>query len=103
MRATVVAAVTAGLALMGCGSGAPAPVEQTGVWRLVPPAREPERLAAAGAWADRGGCELERITGGAPRPARLREEHRLDPRRHRARAGAMTGAVLNLSCGAVFG
>jgi CubicO group peptidase (beta-lactamase class C family) len=56
MRATVVAAVTAGLALTGCGSGTPAPVEQTGVWRLVPPAREhvdPKRLAAAGAWADR--------------------------------------------------
>jgi CubicO group peptidase (beta-lactamase class C family) len=57
MRARVVAAVTAGLALTGCGSRAAAPVEQTGVWRLVPPGREhvdPKRLAAAGAWADRG-------------------------------------------------
>jgi CubicO group peptidase (beta-lactamase class C family) len=57
MRAGVVAAVTAGLALTGCGSRAAAPVEQTGVWRLVPPGREhvdPKRLAAAGAWADQG-------------------------------------------------
>jgi CubicO group peptidase (beta-lactamase class C family) len=65
MRATAIAAVTVGLAIAGCGSRTPAPVEQTGVWRLVPAAREhvdSKRLAAAGAWADRGVPSLNALS-----------------------------------------
>ncbi|HEX6699758.1 MAG TPA: serine hydrolase [Gaiellaceae bacterium] len=46
----------AALALTGCGGHAVRPVEQTGAWRVDPPAREDvdaKRLDAAGAWGDR--------------------------------------------------